>query len=430
MTTDLITFFHPDGSTGKDWTFSLQLGNGETTEFWVFDRGGNADFSSFSARKVSSDKEIDRVANEVRTLIQESGGFYSYALDHNGVLRCRLVPIEAPGYAPPKQVLRLSPAAAARFEDITGKADLAVGDHLVVPISATAEKRLGDFCRDLDGFPADLKALVLNVIRRPSLEWRIHRIERTLKNLPPATQAEQQREQGRSGKFLNRLRRAIMRPIPLGPAIAAMLLLAGGTLFASHKLSSAKEEGNDPAPTSATPSPENQSDKDPQSSPQSPSAEAGEKADALKDLFEALKGSDDRSPLKKLYNSHFQGHDQAPFNGSSPVVWGIAKLEAAQLGFLPMNNSLFGPPLDQAGVKKIYTQKGTAALKNHKESKDLLVWSFCKAFGKPELNDKADDPKPLALDKNIDCGNLESTMAEPGLKDLTDWVKKSNQTTK
>lgn len=418
MTTDLITFFHPDGSTGEDWTFSSQLEDAAAAEVWVFDRSGKADFSRFAAMKFPSKRELE---GEVLTQIQQSGGIYFCAYNHNGVIRGDMVKIECQGYAPPKRMLRLSPAAGTRFEDIAGRMDFAPGDHLVVPVSATAEKRLQDFCDDLDGFPADLQSLILNVIRRPSLEWRIHRLERTLSGLPVASQAAQQKERGQRGDFLDKLYDAVMWKIPIGPAIAALLVLfisvvayyeyfaqGGGQAAAAEKINEDTEPevseslaGGEDTPAEGTP----QEDTDSQSLEES-----------LKGLYTALQASKN-ADLKNLYEKHFSGQTNATTAG-----WGMAKLQALQLGVIKPNDTILSRSDNPTAVNTLYEQKALSAVREDDDSLSLLAWSCCKYFGKAELKGTA-TKEALPLENDLNCGNLNKTDALSGLETLTDWVE-------
>jgi len=318
-------------------------------------------------------------------------------------------------------MLRLSPSTDTRFEDITGKADFAAGDHLVVPVSAAAESKLQAFCDDLEGFPTDLQSLILNVIRRPSLEWRIHRLERTLSSLPPATQAEQQRQRARHGSFLDRLYNAVMWRVPVGPMVAALLLVASTVAaydkyFAHEKQAVETEKAGDKE-RSTTPANSKKNVVDPPEDAQQEDSSSKSLEESLKNLYSVLEASRD-SGIQKLYTTHF-----ASQSANSPVLgWGMAKLQALQLGILTTNDSILGSPQNQTGVKAIYNQKGKAALKEHEDSRNLLAWTSCRAFGKPELPKTEKDPNPFPFDKG-ECRALKSEDAKPGLESLINWVE-------
>jgi len=429
MTSDLITFFHPDGSTGQDCVFSLQLDGGDQFEFWVFDRSGKINFSGFASRKISSKEDLEDLASEIGSLIQRGGGLYFYAMDHNGVLRGRLVPIPASDYAPPEEVLRLSPSSGTRFEKITGKIDLAIGDHLVVPVSATAGQRLDAFYKNLECFPSDLQTLLLNVIRRPSLEWRIHRIERALKSLPPATQAAQQKERGQRD-FLGRLHHAVMRPIPLGPAIAVMLLVASTVgayeRYRIHTKNAAETEittgdvhskiddkkdnkKKKEGPNQRAESPLGAMPKD-GSNPESPES-------SLRVLSLALQSSSN-GDLKKIYENHFKNQPAK----SRKIGLGLAKLQAFQLGLIPPNAPILSISDNATAVVNLYRSKALEAVKRNDDSFALLTWNCCYHFNGTAIPETASAPA-LSLGVTGDCKDLELDRTVPALKTLTDWVK-------
>ncbi len=244
-TTDLLTFFQPEESSGTASTFSVQASDGPEIEVWVFARE-KVNLARFTNSTVSSEEERKNLHQEIQGSLQAGGGLLVYARPHNEVVKVQLFRVEVPGYVPPKRMLRLSLSGDAQFETITGNTDLEIGDHLLIPASKDAESRLNALRDDLKGLPSDLESSVLNIIRRPSLEWRIERIERTL-SMPAATQAERQRSRTRKMTFPGRLYDLVMRPIPIGPAIATALLLMAGSLFAYDRL--AARGGNLPPET-------------------------------------------------------------------------------------------------------------------------------------------------------------------------------------
>jgi hypothetical protein len=231
-TTDLLTFFQPEESSGTASTFSVQASDGPALEVWVFARE-KVNLTRFANLTVSSEEERRELHQEIHGILQSGGGLLVSARPHNEVVKVQLYRSETPGYVPPKRMLRLSLSGDAQFENITGNLELEIGDHLLLPVSKNAEARLSALRDDLKGLPSDLESSILNIIRRPSLEWRLDRIERTLGMLP-ATQAERQRSRTGKGTLRQRLYDRAMRQVPIGPVVVAALLLVAGTSFADR----------------------------------------------------------------------------------------------------------------------------------------------------------------------------------------------------
>jgi hypothetical protein len=420
MTTDLLTFFHPGGSAGRDSTFSVQTGD-SAIEIWVFDRSGELDLSRFAAASAANDEEFKKLVSEIQGLLQPRGGIFFYAWNHNDVVRTRMYRTEAPGYALSRRMLRLSPSGDARFEDITGSADLAMGDHLIVPVSAEAEERLQSFCKELKGFPSDLETSILNIIRRPSLEWRIERIERTL-SLPPATRTGQHRVKGAT--FLDKVHHAVMWQIPIGPAIAAALILTAGSLAAYGKLftgpAAASQEMNKKDETTEKKKEEKPSEPESRETSSNEVEEEGtaltELADSEKGFSDALRGSEN-SAIKKLYQTHFKDQPES--------FWGIAKLQALQLDLMREDDPLLGDAtVSGAGKMRDLYQKSKETLKRYQPALTLLAWSHCRQGGNgpfPKTSSELRDSLPLKTD--LPCEDLNPEDAQAGLDALTEWVK-------
>lgn len=420
---DLLTFFQPGEPAGTTWTFAVQVGDGIFNEVWMFARG-KVELSQLAATSVPSEEDYKNLLKEILAAIQPEGGILVYARTHNDVDRVQTVRVESPGYALPKQVLRLGPSGDARFEDISSSTDLEVGDHLLLPVSAEAERRLRSLSQDLKGLPPDLESSVLNIIRRPSLEWRIQRIERTL-SVPPATRAEQQRRRVGKGAWWEKLRGIIIRPIPAWTAVVAALLLMVGTLFAYESFHPLNQVSKKKAEMETTPG--TVTVKKPTPEPkETPKIEPEDLKASLDNLFKALSTADDQS-VRGLYESHFKDHQKDALK-SPDVSWGITKLQALELGFIDKNHPQFrlSDRLAWSDTEKVYRdERNLSILKENTDAVDLLAYTWCQQTNAPNLpvTPKYKDPLPL---KGA-CGDVKPDDAVPGLEALTDWVNKQKK---
>lgn len=417
-TTDLLTFFQPAESTGGSWTFPLRGSDGLVAQFWVFTRG-DEDLSRFSKSTVSEKEQFADFYNDLRKKVQQRGGIVIYASDYNGLARVQIHQAEAPGYISPSKMLRLRPCGDAQLESITSKADMELGDHLLLPVSQDAEARLEALLDDLKGLPSDLESSILNIIRRPSLEWRLDRIELAL-SPAGAAQTEPQRRWARKEPWGKRLRGLLLRPIPVGPAIAFALLLMAGILFADRWLFKPRKAAGDEAPagrqtTVVTPPPmptPRRAGKSTETKSQTRDLNL-----SLAALFKALESSHEE-PLKALYDSHFKNRQTNALKDPN-VAWGLTKLQALQLGFIGPSDHMLRDRSAQTAAKKIIRDR-FSYLAGDASASILLASTWCQEQGRSEIPSTGQDPRPLALP--IACKRLTPDDTVQSLNALTAWV--------
>jgi hypothetical protein len=159
---------------------------------------------------------------------------------------------------------------------------------------------------------------------------------------------------------------------------------------------------------------------DPQNS--DPTGNSGGSADideALGALLTAL-GKTENTGLKSLYDSHFK--DQSKDFSKSPF-WGLAKLQARQLGLISESDAMLGDANALSGVKAVYRpEESIEALKDQKDALELLAWTCCQRSQKPEFPKTKSDPNPLLLPVGRDCKDLKPADVVSGLEALTEWV--------
>lgn len=441
MNTDLLTFFSVKRSRDVIRIYEVGPPGNPDTQVLVYSPE-KVDLPSQTAKGMLSDGEYKDFLKEIRTNLAPRGGMIAQVSSHNGFVQAVFFPVKAQGYTPPSRMLRLGPASSPRFEELPQKADLPVGDHLVVPVSAEAETRLEVFHEVVDGFPSDLALSILNVIRRPSLEWRIERLEKHARQAP-ATWVEEQRSSGRRETFLEKLYRWLMWRLPVGAvagAVAVTLLLANGAVAGYHRLfgDEPETEGADETPggtgfeTPASP-PANTPPRRPDPAEQPPAGSGGNGPTApaegeanvpspLNELFKTLAASENEA-IKTLYEKHL-----ADPQGQIPG-WGLAKLEALHLGIIDPDDPVLSDPTEWTAVKDIYrSERGKEALASKKEASALLAWGSCTYFGKPELPaTKNNTNPPLAFGTESDCRKLNLEDVRVGYQDLTDWVKEQKK---
>ena len=429
---DLLTFFQPGDDAGTAWTFSSPSTQGPRGAWAYVPR--EVDLSQFANREVSSQEHFNQLLEETQEEIEKHGGILVEARAHNEVIRLTLFS----GNGAPRKMLRLRPVGDPRFESFSTSADLEAGEHFILPVSAAAQQKLETFESVSRGFPADLRSTLFNVIRRPSLEWRIQRIEEML-SLEAPTQAEQQKSRQRSPAFRVKLPRWLLWPIPAGLVAAAVVLLAGA--FVGYKLwpgdaavtedpsTTTPEPEKEPTTSFTGPNPKNfNPDKGPATETGVPPAPAQEpKAysklkESLPKLSQALINRPEKSAIGKIYKSHFEGHAGREFENGSPVVWGITKLEALRLGLIQETDPIHLSDGARTPFKTILENlPRDNKLTSDTKALELLAWSACQRYQKPVLmvNDQDQEPFPF---KNGNCDTIKPEDALSGLEDLTTWV--------
>ena len=436
-TTDLLTFFQTGSSDGTTWTFTLR---GEAdlvvAQLWVFSRGGE-DLSQFASAEASTQEQSRTLFLELFHIVEPRGGMVFCARELNGgAIRLELQLAAAREYDPPRHLLRLSSVGNPGFLDITDRIDLEVGDHLVVPVSVGAESRLRAFYQNVQNLPPDLQSSVLNVIRRPSLEWRVERIERAFR-LMPATRFDQKPGLARQRTFLAKLSSLFMRPFPIGPVLALALVLTAGTMFAYDKFfrePTTTEVGS--AEVDAKRKAENavksaESATTPESSITASKSDTKSPETAFDTLFDTLEISRDPN-IKRLFGTHFEKHRKNRFK-SSDISWGITKLQGLQLNLLDMSSPVLNSLDAKSMTEEVYRDKGSlnqpiSRLKGNAPALALLAYTWCQHDSRtPGLPKIGIYHEPLLLTDN--CSKVVNDDVVLGLEALTDWVKQQDVNT-
>jgi hypothetical protein len=134
-------------------------------------------------------------------------------------------------YQPPDEILRLSIDQQPKWINVDSEFDVGLGDHLLVPVDKKSQQVLSEFCKNLEYLPADCEINVLNAIRRPSLELRVARLERTAKFGPQEERGRETAPADRDQSWWGRLRNRFFRPIGpkwLMPLLLTVLAFAAG----------------------------------------------------------------------------------------------------------------------------------------------------------------------------------------------------------
>ncbi len=114
-------------------------------------------------------------------------------------------------YKPPRRALLLTAGRPAEFVSLGPDSLATLSDHLIVPVDRDADEHLERLVSVLSWFPSDHETMILNLIRSPSLDWRMQRVEERLAAVQasPATSAwrsEQRNTGNQRSRFRARLK--------------------------------------------------------------------------------------------------------------------------------------------------------------------------------------------------------------------------------
>jgi hypothetical protein len=392
--------------------------------------------------------KYDEVIKDLRRIVatQAGGGVIVEIAHHDGAERSTRVTAAPQGQQEAIDRIGLLRAgypmvlqpANAKWPDLTPSS------HLLVPVDREAQDQLMAFQEQLGFLPADLESLIVNSIRRPSLDVRMTRLESRVLGRQAS---EEEAAVGRSRRRLARLGRWLRAPA-LHWLVAAVVLGALLTYNAlrlqslSAMMDAQTEQLSDLAALHQRPTlPRNQDGKN-KKQPVSTSSTAA-------DLFSELAArKDSTEDLQKLYKTHFAFYgdkalhplaarlfDRVPENRL--VLLGLIKLEAMKLAAgrpeVHFSQTFFTESDNRTEVKQVFQDIGRQALEADPAALDLLAFLSCRlAFEQnpaPQLpNTKTPQyPRgtpPFPFYEHVGCDTFDVKKAEPGMNDLLGYVGK------
>ncbi len=250
-------------------------------------------------------------------------------------------------FPPPEEIVFLRPGVPPSSQRLPArKIDLRVGEHLILPIDDEAEKKLGALLDHLGWLPPDLEATMQNMLRRPSFEGRIERVEELL---------EGARNNDRAS-----LGERLAGPVPLWAFLVSILLLVAlgaFQLIAPGTVGGARE----------------------------PAAEMqGHTVSGAMRLIAQSLGQARESPLAELYESHFKGsrNMQRKLPKDQDAVWGIIKLLLLKEGRVEgdLIDLLASTREDASPFKVMLSPQGNIDLGENEWK--MLYHLTCQAFSK------------------------------------------------
>jgi hypothetical protein len=433
----LVTFYR-DRKVGATYEVHLRVGINEETVVFVY--SAQPIRSSFlQDREIKAD-DRDAAVSDIRTQVYPAGGGVIVVATGAAEKRIKVETVKAPGFEPPTIFLALAPGAAPRALDVEEEIALSFGARLLIPGNAATQNQLESFVRYLGYLPLDLEMLVLDAIRRPSLDTRLMEVERRTfgKN-----------ETGRIRPlWAQKVRSAGRGVVKVLRPIVSILLLSGLAVngWWTHELLGEKKKQQDPTPVATpttTPTPPTGPPENPPPTVTSPAPRATEThtlSSSVTELVEAVrKKSKTNATMKKLYQAQIKPVETVLASGdlskfktkkdSQPLYWGLIKLQALQLE--PTADPAMLDKFDNfKPTKDVFRKIGNARWSADLDGYYLLAAAACNLGyltpagpGLPTSGKSPDIDPAVEFVPGGKCADYPFAKSGPGLQKLARYVE-------
>jgi hypothetical protein len=349
-------------------------------------------------QSVPTQQDYELAVKDLRNAIAGSGGggMIVIANDDDRSRTFSVTRVSAKPNAAAQGFVTLSPGRPAAFVSIDGNRShkCAAGAYALVPVSEEAQRRLQELVAYLAWLSPDIESLVLNAIRRPSLDRRLDRVETRL-----FAQTADEALTGASRSFLGRVRSWMTRPIPspvirIATAVLLAVLLATNG-FVLYRL----YPRGDVMVVYMTPGKLRPAATEPFVKP-------------AKALLDALHKSKDPL-LRKVDDAHFASlatdEEIRKVFSERKALWGLVKLQLLAIDSTPRNAEFLEAADAVARTKDAYL-----AIPQNDISRDAR--QFLTAAG---CRMQYETPMPF---ESEDCANVPDAAFEEGLQRLTKFV--------
>ncbi|HEX2835312.1 MAG TPA: hypothetical protein VHW00_20020 [Thermoanaerobaculia bacterium] len=430
---DATFFRNPSADTGDTYAFRLKAEE-EEYRFFVYSRR-RISSANFTDRETDR-KEVQALQKDVTNILRSHGGGIMVLVWGAGLnQRVEVKTVNGTAIAAPSTCTILPPGRSPYPLKIDGPQRIDAGAHLIVPIDQESETQLQSVLNLLKWFSPDFESLVLNAMRRPSLDVRINKVEREMFG---RTSAEAQTEDSLRGwkRLKARGRRLFTNPALYGWSAALLLLILltvnamlmrrfekrlpiDKTTAAIVVKAPIKKAGVHTAATN-------------------PPTLAARTRELLAAMRRRTKPDDD---LRILYETHFRSSDKAGikdaaivqlFNATRPgdestnrtFLIGLLKLQALQLKPILDNNNFLRNPAMTGTVTAIRTAD---AWQKNETAVALMSAIACRLGysneGHPALLTDASRPPDFFLAQKMTCGDYNDQHILAGMEPLIKFAQ-------
>ncbi|HEV7766155.1 MAG TPA: hypothetical protein VGQ76_14215 [Thermoanaerobaculia bacterium] len=431
---DVATFFRQrEKDPGETYQFQIKGPKG-TYRVSVYSRKPMQS-STLRSRSVPDKKSLDCALEDLLNDLvnQGGGGCVVTALDYENTRQFTVRSSKGASFDPVSRFYVLSPGRPPGQRVTEKNHNESPGSHAIVPVGENASECFENFLGYLSWFAPDLESLVLNSIRRPSLDARLDKVEKQLWG--------QTSEQELRGSWLLSMKRvAKSTSFRIAGIVLGVLLVAAGALWflgdpGKWRLSLM------PATTASSatiPSTDSSETVNQEESRDEFASEASELILRLRDRREAS------NTVKLMWDAHFKDIDvrQNPTDeqiatlfgmykgpddhraGDTNFIWGLIKIQALEINSDPsLRSESFLKAFDAYSATKAALLAG--GIERDKDARHFVAALACR------LGDE-DPPLPRLTGKNArsgplgfggECQDYTTAHLIQGLKDLTSTVE-------
>jgi hypothetical protein len=412
---DVATFFRDrEKDQGQTYQFDVESPKG-MHRFRVYAQ------RPFEFRPQNRSDGLKELRSAVST--QGGGGVIVKAEDEAGSRILSVTRVASKSYQPPEHCTALSPGRPPTPFQMDGVGyKFPGGSHLVVPVDDESKQCLETFVGYLSFLSPDIESIVLNAIRRPSLDTRLNRVENRLfdKTADEELAASDNHGFGRLVRLLN----------PMVAFLIAMLffvVLAGVSGFLLYRIDSGVKNLMKAAAEAAR----NHPAVEPLKTGGPPLRKVEPAVTQAGLLFKRLQKKGDSDELfKTLYDVHFASLGSNPTDEeigkvlkepatgqmgdqARHVQWGLIKLQMLQLLGRPLKDDEFLKAWDNFAITmKLYNKIPKPAIEGNPAARRFLSAIACLLK----------NPNTVPLQGDCAKGNMGDL--EKGLQALTGFVEK------
>lgn len=438
---EIATFFRPRGKdAGATYRFSTTTEKGTYYEFSVYCRKF-IPLKGLNLEEAPRDWNANAYYEKLRNAVKGCGGGIIVKASGDGP--SRMLEVEHIGSGnPPSRYVLLAPGRPAYLHPIADKQNVPAGSHAIVPIDEESERRLAIFVEQLPWFSPDFEALVLNAIRRPSLDSRLDDVETQL--FGETAEAARNEANARGwARIRLRMEKLLSKPSIYGFAAAGVLILLGtANAWLLYDL-------NSRIPTSAVMTAGGMKPRVDHAVPDGNLAGSVKAAQdsalvrATQELIKEINKKRSTDSINTLYKKHFQGFldkpkltsadidawfiTQKPSQGvgSRPLLWGLIKLQTLKINPRPADTRYLESDGNWSDTKAVL--RGMRIdLENDPAAGRLIAALSCRLgiddTDTPTLP-KSGTTDALNLMADTQCSDLTDDDITNGLTKLTEFVK-------
>ena len=436
----IATFFrNRSADTGQTYHFSLSSGK-KTHDYSIYSRTA-VDRDAFSDRSVQSN-ELDGMRSEFVKAVSGAGGGVIVTASGDGSMRhLEVESIAGDDREPAGKFVVLTPGYPAHAEPTQKKLKIAAAAHVIVPVDREAEERLRDFIGQLTWFSPDFESLILDALRRPSVDARLAAVEKELFGRPRSGAPAAPSAPGWGAAMLKGVRKPSLSTVMAAALIVLIFVASGVALHRGRTRWTWNDRTASPSPITSTASRSTslKTSKDPAQS-------TADLASVTRALLNAVRErSNSNGTFKLLYEVHFRDFDEqkptdaqieswftkqspaASAVGSRPLLMGIIKLEALKLRPDPGDTTFLEQWDSITETKKVFKELEAAMVADAAGTRMLgavscrLGYSTQTTPGLPAV--KRPPSPPFEFLQGTACDDLKKSDIEAGLEHLLEFVK-------